>query len=91
MGYFLISYDISEDERRSKVADLLKDYGTRVQYSVFECRLDDEGLVKLLKKLKPFVGTTDSIRTYYICRNCLKKLTVLGKTALPEEPEFFVV
>ncbi|RJP64442.1 MAG: CRISPR-associated endonuclease Cas2, partial [Candidatus Abyssobacteria bacterium SURF_17] len=32
-----VSYDVSNNKKRSKIADILKDYGHRVQYSVFEC------------------------------------------------------
>ncbi len=33
---FLISYDIPDDRRRTKLAHFLLDYGDRVHYSVFE-------------------------------------------------------
>ena len=38
----LVSYDISDDKRRRKVCKILEGYGYRVQYSVFECDLDDK-------------------------------------------------
>ena len=36
----LVCYDISADKRRNKVAKACESYGTRVQFSVFECPLD---------------------------------------------------
>ena len=39
--YFVVSYDISDDKRRTKIHNTLKSYGQRVQYSVFECDLTD--------------------------------------------------
>lgn len=87
----VISYDISDDRKRSKVANILEDYGKRVQYSVFECRLDDKTLSKLLAKLKPFAKGNDSIRVYQICEACLKKVILLGRAELTEEPRFLVV
>jgi CRISPR-associated protein Cas2 len=36
----VVSYDISDDKRRRKVAQIMEGYGYRVQYSVFECDLD---------------------------------------------------
>jgi len=54
---------------------LLEDYGQRVQYSVFECRLDEQTLGELVHKLKPFAAENeDSIRVYRICQACLKKV-----------------
>src|SRR5262245_31991344 len=34
--FYLIAYDIPNDQRRTKVAKTLEDFGDRVQYSVFE-------------------------------------------------------
>ncbi|MFD3005216.1 CRISPR-associated endonuclease Cas2 [Thermus tengchongensis] len=45
---YTIAYDIPDDTRRIKLANLLKSYGERVQLSVFECYLD-EGLLEDLK------------------------------------------
>jgi len=73
------------------VSNLLEDYGCRVQFSVFECRLKGNTLDELLDKLKPFAGSTDSIRIYQICEDCLKKVVMLGRAQMPEEPGFFLV
>jgi CRISPR-associated protein Cas2 len=91
MGYVVISYDISDDRTRSKVANLLADYGKRVQYSVFECRLDVKTLEKLIARLKPFAEGNDSIRMYQICDACLKKAVLLGSGELTEEVKFHLV
>lgn len=86
----MISYDISDDSKRNKVSDLLKNYGQRVQYSVFECRLDDKTFDKLLITLKTFVDSNDSIRVYQICEDCLKKVIIIGRAKVLEEPKFFL-
>lgn len=91
MSYMVISYDISDDRKRNKVANILEDYGKRVQYSVFECRLDEKTLAELIDKLKPFPERNDSIRVYQICEACLKRVILLGKGKMAEEPRFFVV
>ena len=38
---YAVAYDIPDDTRRVKLANLLKSYGERVQLSVFECYLDE--------------------------------------------------
>jgi len=45
--FILIVYDISNDRRRSKLHNLLLDYGTPVQYSAFECILTPRDLSRL--------------------------------------------
>ena len=41
---YLVCYDISSNKYRKKVADILLNYGKRIQYSVFECRLDKKDI-----------------------------------------------
>ena len=38
----LLGYDIADHKRLAKVAKTCEDYGLRVQYSFFECHLDDD-------------------------------------------------
>lgn len=38
----MITYDISDDRIRYRVAKILENHGSRVQYSVFECRLREQ-------------------------------------------------
>ncbi|MHC5821254.1 MAG: CRISPR-associated endonuclease Cas2, partial [Nostoc sp.] len=49
MLFYVIVYDISCDKRRKKVSDLLSGYGQRVQYSVFECILNQNKYNELRK------------------------------------------
>ena len=35
---YIVSYDITSNKLRRKIAKELENYGVRVQYSVFECR-----------------------------------------------------
>lgn len=48
-------YDISNDRRRTKLHNLLLDYGSPVQYSVFECLLDAERLKKLKQAVRKVI------------------------------------
>ncbi|MBE2235501.1 MAG: CRISPR-associated endonuclease Cas2, partial [Anaerolinea sp.] len=51
----VVSYDVVNDRRRAKVHKMLKNFGTRVQYSVFECQLDAKELKRLQKRLRPLI------------------------------------
>ena len=60
---YLISYDIVDDDRRRRVHEKLKDFGRRVQFSVFECDLAD--VSELRGDLAGLVDEReDSIRIY---------------------------
>ncbi|MEE8390025.1 MAG: CRISPR-associated endonuclease Cas2, partial [Anaerolineae bacterium] len=78
--FVIVSYDISNDRRRGKVCKLLKDYGERVQYSVFECVLRHQDLQRLRERLKPLLVTEeDDVRFYRLCETCRRKAAVWGR------------
>jgi CRISPR-associated protein Cas2 len=78
--WLVVSYDIVEDRRRTKVMKTLEGYGHRVQYSVFECELRPADLAKLKERLKNLIQPEeDDVRLYDLCENCKAKVTMLGK------------
>jgi CRISPR-associated protein Cas2 len=44
---YLCTYDVSEDKRRTKLFELLKDHGEHVQFSVFLCSLTTSEVKRL--------------------------------------------
>ncbi|MFC1960714.1 CRISPR-associated endonuclease Cas2 [Chloroflexota bacterium] len=92
MDFFLITYDIPNDRRRTKIADLLEDYGRRVQYSVFEAWLDDKMRQDMIREIKSLVQEEeDSVRLYRLCAACRGKVIVIGQGELPEPPGLVIV
>ncbi|MDM7324580.1 MAG: CRISPR-associated endonuclease Cas2 [Thermus sp.] len=64
---YAIAYDIPDDNRRVKMANLLKSYGDRVQLSVFECYLDENSLHDLWQRARRVLDLTqDALRIYPI-------------------------
>jgi CRISPR-associated protein Cas2 len=88
----VVSYDVPNDRRRTKLAHALKDFGERVQYSVFECRLDAEGLGKLSRRVKALTDPKeDRVRIYRLCLNCEREAEIHGPGKLTEDPEIYVL
>ena len=77
-------YDVVSDRRRVKLHNSLLNYGTPVQYSVFECLLDARQIDELTKEItRKMNKRLDTIRIYPICLECAKKVKVLnGKDVL---------
>jgi len=77
---YLISYDISENKRRTKLAKLLEGFGQRVLESVFECDLDAQAYRVLRRRidwrLRP--GEGDQLRIYRLCSACTAQVEVVG-------------
>jgi len=75
----IVSYDIIDDKKRTKLAKKLLDYGIRVQYSVFECDLTNEQIKEMKAKALEFVDPEeDSLRIYRICQTCNKRIESFG-------------
>ncbi|MBC2695026.1 MAG: CRISPR-associated endonuclease Cas2 [Desulfobacteraceae bacterium] len=57
-----------------------KDFGDRVQHSVFECLLDKSFLDKITGRIdKIIVEKEDSVHIYCLCANCEREIRVMGK------------
>lgn len=90
--FTIISYDIVEDKRRTRVMKLLKGYGTRVQYSVFECMLDEAELAGLGRELRELIDlNTDSVRCYRLDADALKRIAIYGIGRVTTEPSHYFV
>ncbi len=89
---YLISYDVSDDKRRYRIVEALKDYAHRVQYSVFECDLGEKELHVLLRRIECAIdGTKDSCRVYRLCAACTDEVMVIGKGKRWEEPKVVII
>ncbi len=79
MTLYAISYDLPDDKRRTRVAKTLTNFGERVQYSVFECYLNDTQLARLRGKLETILDEKeDQVRIYRIGEACRKRVEVIG-------------
>jgi CRISPR-associated protein Cas2 len=80
----LASYDIamSDEEgprRLRKVAKICKNYGQRVQYSVFECIVDPAQWTVLRQQLIDEIDPAqDSLRFYFLGKNWKRRIEHIG-------------
>lgn len=78
---WVISYDVPSDRTRGQVAEVLSEYGVRVQWSVFECRVEEEGLAAIRRRLGGVLAgaAAGSVRGYRVCGTCAGVGWVLGE------------
>jgi CRISPR-associated protein Cas2 len=80
----LVTYDVNvettEGKRRLRnVAKICKNYGQRVQNSVFECLVDPAQWVVFRQELIDIVkNETDSLRFYFLGSNWKRKVEHIG-------------
>jgi CRISPR-associated protein Cas2 len=87
----VITYDISEDKRRTKIHRVLKSYGQWMQFSVFECDLSETEYARLRSRLSKLIKPEqDSIRFYFLCGCCKAKVERIGGEQVRDDSIFFV-
>ena len=90
--FVIIVYDISNDRRRTQLHKKLKNYGTPVQYSVFECNLDKDKLQEVKNMIKKVIKPRlDHVRFYLLCAACRKKIIIFGRHEITTEKDIFIV
>lgn len=95
--FVLVSYDVATQNdggarRLRRVAKACKDYGQRVQYSVFECIVDPAQWVVLRTRLiKEIDEKKDSLRFYFLGSNWKRRVEHVGaKEVLDQEGPLIV-
>ena len=89
--FIIVCYDIPDDRRRTKVSNILKGFGTRVQKSVFECDLTLEHFQRLKQRLSKVVKDDDGLRYYILCSECVSKIEVVNGIPVTQTQLYFVV
>ncbi|TPW32170.1 CRISPR-associated endonuclease Cas2 [Martelella alba] len=80
----LVTYDVSVTEgngagRLRAVAKACRDFGQRVQYSVFEIEVDPAQWTKLKARLEGIINPdVDSLRYYYLGANWQRRVEHVG-------------
>lgn len=91
--FYVVAYDIRDDRRRTRVANILEDFGDRAQYSVFEMELDRPERIKALhRRLENAIEPSeDGVPSYFLCRDCHQKATVLGQGKIYRDDDVYIV
>ena len=85
--FVLVAYDVSTStpsgvRRLSRIAKICKNFGHRVQNSVFECRVDPAQWVSLKAQLlKNYSEREDSLRFYFLGNNWDRRVEHHGANA----------
>lgn len=90
---FIVSYDIENDRIRTKFSKFLKQYGRRIQYSVFEIknskRILDNIKSEIDLRYKKIFSNNDSVIIYGICDSCRNKIVRIGYPVQEEKNVVF--
>lgn len=78
----IVCYDFVSNKRRSRFSKFLKQYGHKVQYSVYTLensqRILNLVLAEIEHKYKANFSSTDHILIFQVCEACKKKIIRYG-------------
>ena len=75
----LVAYDITKSKRLTKIASICEDFGVRVQYSIFECRLKPEDFERFWARLLETIDPKeDRIVAYTIDARAARETRTAG-------------
>jgi CRISPR-associated protein Cas2 len=93
----IVVYDIStitEDGQRRlrRISDICKDYGQRVQNSVFECIITPAQLVEMSHEIREMISdSSDSVRIYNIGNNWKSRVWHIGAKEPRNLEDVFII
>ena len=80
----LVAYDIRHPRRLRKVAKACEDFGIRVEYSVFECDLNEALFTQLWERIQAEIDPAeDAVLAYRICGSCVPRIESMGSIVRP--------
>lgn len=83
-------YDITDDDRRAKVAARLQRWGDRIQYSVFLCSIAADDLPELVETVTAIIDAdSDSFFVARQCGTCWDTRIVVGQSQPTPAPLFW--
>ena len=84
--------DITDDQRRSRVAAALLDFGARAQESVFVAHLDVELAARMRERIARLIDVDwDRVNVWELCEACGQRAWALGTGQVAEDPEWYIV
>ena len=93
----LVTYDVAVEseggaKRLRRVARVCKDYGQRVQYSVFECEVDPALWTAMRARLVDEIDPDkDSLRFYFLGREWRRRVEHVGAKPSEDPDDLLIV
>jgi len=73
-NWYLVAYDVREPRRLRRTAKHLEGYGTRIQYSVFRCKLRQREMERLQWELTRILEPEDDLLIIGLCGDCARRI-----------------
>jgi len=77
--FIIVAYDIADPNRLRKIAQIMEDYGARVQYSIFEMDVDLKIFQTMKRRSENVLDKDeDGVKYFFLCKKCAGKVEAIG-------------
>ena len=88
----IVAYDIAHPKRLQRIARVMKDYGLRVQKSIFEVDVNDCQFREMKCRAEAeMVAEEDGVKFFPMCGRCSDTVLTLGKNIRIEEQASYLI
>jgi len=88
----IVAYDIADPRRLNRVAKVIKDYGIRVQKSIFEVHADRRIFAEMKARIEDEIEPAlDGVKYFPLCEKCAGTLEIIGQGIFIDPDEEFYV
>jgi CRISPR-associated protein Cas2 len=76
----IVAYDIADPKRLNKVARVIKDYGVRVQKSIFEIKAANAVFEEMKSRIEEIIDPSeDGVKYFPLCEKCSGTVEIIGQ------------
>lgn len=89
----IVAYDIADVKRLARVAKVVKDYGLRVQKSIFELTIDRNSFLEMKERVEREIEPDeDGVKYFPLCEKCAGTLEIIGQGIFVDpDQEYYVL
>ncbi|MDY0300865.1 MAG: CRISPR-associated endonuclease Cas2 [Trichlorobacter sp.] len=88
----IVAYDIANPKRLQRVAKIMKDYGLRVQKSIFEVDIDEHMFAVMKLRIEAEIDIEqDGVKYFPLCSRCCNTAITFGKAIKTVKNEKYIV
>jgi len=88
----IVAYDITSPQRITKVAKIIKDYGVRVQKSIFEVTVKPMLFEEMKMRIEGvIVPESDGVKYFPLCEKCAGTVEIIGQGQFTDPDEEYYI
>lgn len=90
--FVIVVYDISDNKRRTKMFKAMKNFGTPIQFSAFECILKEQDFREVQEVIQMIIDPQkDKVRMYILCNSCRREIKNMGTGKVTKERAVIII